>query len=145
MYKTNRIEELTRWFYILPIFFGLRNIVFIINDLLSFTPKLDLMNQPYLSLIVLIFIIIKGNWGGIYNNIIFRILLFISLLSFSRGFLIILVFCLFLGLIINFHKKIKFTLFFLFSLIAMFCIILFTLYITNERLFDFFYLENKCF
>lgn len=137
LYKTNRIGKLTRWFYILPIFFGLRNIIFIINDLLSFTPKLDLMNQPYLSLIVLMYIIIKGNWG-IYNNIIYRILLFISLLSFSRGFLIILVFCLLLGLIINFHKKIKFTLFFLFSLLVMFCMVLFALYITNERLFDFF-------
>lgn len=42
LYKTNSVHILVKWFYLLPIFFGFRNILFLVNDFVNATPKLDL-------------------------------------------------------------------------------------------------------
>lgn len=136
LYKQNQIKKFIDWLYLLPIFFGLRNIFFIGNDFITASPKLDLMNQPYLSLIVLVYIVIKKDWG-IYNNHLYKILLFISLLNFSRGFIVIMVISLLLILFITFYKKIRFNLLFIFNIIILFSIPIFVLYLFNDRLFDF--------
>jgi len=136
IYKNNYLKILLRYFYLLPIFFGFRNILFLVNDFINITPKLDLMNQAYLSLIILIYIIIKGNWG-IYKNLFYRILLFISLLNFSRAFLVMFV----LGVVISYfwkaHEKIRFNFSLMINIILIVGLMLFGLYIVNERLFDF--------
>lgn len=136
LYKHKQIAKFIDWFYLLPIFFGLRNAFFIINDFVSGTYKLDLMNQPYLSLIVLAYIILKKDWG-IYNNYFYRALLFISLLSFSRGVFIIMAIVFFLAIFITFYKKIKFNILFISNIIVLFSIPIIAIYFFNERLFDF--------
>jgi len=136
LYKREYSTTLLKWFFLLPLFFGFRNILFLINDLYSFTPKLDLMNQAYLSLVILLFIIIKGEWG-IYKNLFFRFLLFVSLLNFSRAFLIILVFSILTAYLWKFHKKVKFNLSLLLNIFIAITAIGFGLYFFNERMFDF--------
>jgi hypothetical protein len=136
LYKNNSVHILVKWFYLLPIFFGFRNLLFIVNDFINVTPKLDLMNQAYLSLIILIYIIVKGDWG-IYKNIFYRVLLFISLLNFSRAFLLIFVLSVIISYFWKVHKKIRFNFSLTMNFIIIIGLMLFGLYMLNERLFDF--------
>lgn len=136
VYRHNQVKTLLLWLYLLPIFFGLRNILFLLSDFLNQTPKLDLMNQAYLSLIILIYLIVKGNWG-IYKNFFYRILLFVSLLNFSRAFLLIFAVSVLIAYFWKAHKKIYFNFSFVLNIFFIVGLLLIGLYISNERLFDF--------
>ena len=136
IYKKNYINTMLQWFYLLPIFFGLRNMMFLTNDMVNMAPKLDLMNQAYLSLVVLIYIIVKGKWG-IYENIFYRLLLFISLLNFSRAFLVFFAFSIMIAYFWKAHEKIRFNISLIVNLSIIMGLLVLGLYLYNERLFNF--------
>ena len=135
--KQGKLNNLMDLIMVVPIMLGARAILFIIHDSVSGTSNLDLMTQPYLSLAVLVVLIINGDWG-LYKNLLFRVLLFISLLNPSRGFFILAAVFIFGALAWKFYKKIPFNVSFIFQIVMVIAVVFGFIFVFNERMYNFF-------
>ena len=135
--RKDKMMELQGTLMIIPIVIGIRALLFILNDSLSNSLKLDLMTQPYLSLAILLVLIIRGDWG-VYRNVIFRIFLILSLLNPSRGFFLLAALFISMALFWKFYKKVNFNLSFILQISFVGILIFGGLLIFNERLLNFF-------
>ncbi len=137
LFEQGKFRDLTDLIMAVPIIIGARAILFVLHDSLTGTSNLDLMTQPYLSLAVLVVLIINGSWG-LYKNILFRALLFISLLNPSRGFFLLAAIFILAALTWKFYKKLPFNVSFIFQIVLVITVVFGGIFIFNERMFNFF-------
>lgn len=82
--NVNGLEILGRVILFLPLYFGLREIFFILGDFIHGVPKLDLMTHPLLSTAVFAFLL-HGGAEDSYLTLRQRMLLYLSMFNMSRG------------------------------------------------------------
>ncbi len=93
LYSTNSADKISVAIYTAPLILGARVIFFLANDVISGTPKLDVMTHPLLSACVLGYCILEKPKYP-YNNLLGRFLLYLSLVNASRGLIAIQIFIL---------------------------------------------------
>jgi len=104
LYKNSAIHLVLIMILVLPIFGGIRALIFITNDIYFMTPKFYFMSTSMMALVILSYLIISKN-KSIYSYIIFRVPLYISLIEPSRGFIIMASIVLSFSFIVSFFKK----------------------------------------